>query len=499
MQSPSASSHSTRARAIGPAALLLAFQIALGAGCTERPPPNLLLVVSDTLRADALSCQGGHARTPNLCALADHGVLFERAYSNSSWTLPAAVSIFTGNHASEYDREREATSDDPLQRHFLYVDDEELLCAEALRDRGYETAAFLENAVPARSNALQGFETLQTGDQLDGVDAGAADRIRRELGIDVSDERQRRLVPVLGRLLDAGSRPFFVMHWLMDPHSLYEPEPARMAALDLDPERLPRPPEFYTRLGSHHRPKENLYGLRRFGADLTIDERVALKRLYLAEVESVDERLGTILAALERRGLRDDTLIVFTSDHGEGFGEHGSYLHGSAFHGELVHVPLIIAGPGIAAGRRVSEPVSLVDLMPTVREFLRVDCLRADVRGRSLRPLLEGRVEQADRTHYLVNAAPGHAGDALIQGRYKLIWRPKEPAELYDLESDPGEKRSLVEELPEVTDTLMAELVRLRKDNARRRAENLRLGDKDRLDEVGDETLEQLRAIGYVD
>jgi choline-sulfatase len=142
--------------------------------------------------------------------------------------------------------------------------------------------------------------------------------------------------------------------------------------------------------------------------------------------------------------LRDDTLIVFTSDHSEGFGEHGLYLRANSFFRALVCVPLIIAGPGITSGKRATEPVSHVDLMPTLRELLGVDCLRGDARGRSFRSILTGEGAPAPRGQYAVGARP-EAGDALIEGLHKLISQASGEELPFGLANDPGESRDLLE------------------------------------------------------
>ncbi|MDH5307236.1 MAG: sulfatase-like hydrolase/transferase [Myxococcales bacterium] len=489
-----------RQRSRGSGAVLLLL-IAAGSrllACADRPPPNLLLIVSDTLRADALACQGGAAITPNICALAERGVLFENAYSNASWTLPSSVAMFTGNHPSEYARRQEeaAGSGDPIGKWFFYVDASERMCAEALVERGYEAVGFLENGVPLEANVLQGFSALSV-DAADG-EAPDLEELAARTGLDAAEPRDRRLAPALRYLLSAGSRPFVLLEWLEDPHAVYDPPPRQMAELDLDPGRLAHPIEFYTRLGSRADAERGVLPLKRYAPRMSLYERVALKRLYLAEVASVDERVGLLLRALELGGLRDDTLIVFTSDHGEGFGEHGLYLHANSFYGELVHVPLIVAGPGITAGKRVAEPVSHVDLMPTLRELLGVDCLREDARGRSFRSLLTSAESQEQREQYLVDARP-ESGDALIRGNHKLVSQPSGKELLFDLSSDPEETRDLAEHRTEVTQAMRDRLNEIRWENAERRKANLALLGDSHLEDVGEKTLEQLRAIGYLE
>jgi arylsulfatase A-like enzyme len=484
-------------RVFGATPLLALLILQLLPGCAESPRPNLLIIVSDTLRADALACQGGAARTPNICALAERGVLFENAYSNASWTLPSSVALFTGNYPSEYARRNRTgrAGGHSIGKWFFYVDGSERLCAEALVEADYEAVGFMENAVPLASNALQGFDVLR----VDSPEAPEAEsgEVAARLGLDLADERQRRLLPALRYLLSAGDRRFVLLQWIQDPHAVYDPPPRQRDQLELDASALPRPIDFYSRLGSREDPERGIISLESYVARMSMYERVAVKSLYLAEVASVDQRVGLLLGALDRGGLRDDTLIVFTSDHGEGFGEHGLYLHANSFFSELVHVPLIIAGPGITSGKRVTEPVSHVDLMPTLRELLGIDCLRGDARGRSFRSVLTGEGAPAPRGQYTVDARP-EAGDALIEGSHKLISRVSGEELLFDLESDPGESRDLSEQRKDIADAMRGRLHEIRVENAERRRANLELGNDQLLKDASEATLEQLRAIGYV-
>jgi len=489
---------SRRPRRVCAGVLPLAAVAPLWLACDGPRPLNLLLIVSDTLRADAIACGTDATRTPNLCALAERGVRFENAYSNASWTLPSSVALFTGNHPSEYARRQQESNAalDPIGRWFFHVDSSERLCAEALAERGYDAVGFLENGVPFEANVLQGFHAVAV-DTLE-QDPEALEAIADRLDFDASDERHRWLVPALRYLLDAGQRPFALLEWIRDPHAAYDPPAPQREQLDLEPERLPRPIEFYSRLGSRADPEHGILPLKRYAPRMSMYERVALKRLYLAEVASVDERVGLLLQALDLGGLRDSTLIVFTSDHGEGFGEHGLYLHANSFYGELVHVPLIIAGPGITSGRRVAEPVSHVDLMPTLRELLGVSCLRDDARGRSFRPLLTSAGGSELREHYAVDARP-ESGDALIEGSYKLIIQPSGEELLFDLANDPEETTNVREAHEDVARAMRTRLHRIRAENAARRMANLAAGGGDPLEDVGAKTLEQLRAIGYLE
>jgi choline-sulfatase len=475
---------------LAPCLLLLAL------ACAPPPPPSLLLLVSDTLRADALSCTGGPARAPHLCRLAERGVLFENAYSNGSWTLPASVSLLTGKYASVFARVGAELAD---KNDFLFVPRQEVLLAERLAERGYETRAFVENELALKPRSFQGFRIHDLQD-LAGLrrDYG---RFALERGIDVSDYRYLQLLPALRYLLEEARESFFAVVWIMDPHAVYHPPPRFAATLEVDRARLPHPPDFYTRLAAREDPARGFLDLNQLAPGMTEYELEVLRALYHKEVESVDERAGLLLGALEERGLGERTTVVFTSDHGEGFREHGKVFHADPwFYQEFVRVPLILAGPGLPAGRRVARPVSHLDLVPTLAELLAVDGL-AGLQGASLLGLLQGGADPfPERVQYVVGngTARGAGIGALVDGRYKLVLRP-EGNELYDLEADPGERRDLSAREPERLRALEGRAAALFAENEARRQALGPLGEAGELERAGAETREELRALGYAE
>jgi choline-sulfatase len=431
-----------------------------------------LLFVTDTLRTDALSCYGGPAHTPQICGLAERGVLFEAAYANGPWTPPSAVSIFTGNYPTAYVNLAPAAG----EASSFWVSDDELLLGEALRESGYDVRLGSGSPLVADSNALQGFERLpEPAGPVDPSIAGAAKA---------------------GQYLRTrGGSPFFLLEWVMDPHAPYEARGV-LDRLEVDASRLPEPLEFYTNLG-HQQPLR----MRDYTPRMSAYEVDVLRRLYLAEVERVDEKFGILMRELDSAGLRESTYVVFTSDHGEGFGEHRVFLHGVSFYNELVRVPLIVAGPGIARGMRVRTPVSLVDLMPTLRDLLAVECLN-DPQGRSFRRLLDdaGGEEATGHAHYLAGPVRLSGGlDALVDGEYKLIAMLNGSAELYHLSDDPGELRNLAAERPAVVARMRADLDRIRGEKDERWRRNFAHQTEEERLEVHEQALEGLRELGYVE
>lgn len=465
----------------------------LGAGCAgDPPPPNLLLFVSDTLRADAVDCEAARARTPNLCALAERGVVFENAYAAAPWTLPSVVSLFTGSHAAAYARPDFAGGKGNWDE-FFHVPDGQVLLAEALRERGYDALGFTEGGIQHSPNALQGLAEPSLPNP---------ERLLPELAAHFPDaertlrgHRFRRYLGALRHLLRWKGRPFFLLVWVRDPHAEYMP-PVSQRGLLRAPPALPRAPDFYMRLGNPGPTKPRALRMSDYSGELTPTEVAFLVHLYHLEVRSVDRRLGMLLELLRHRGIAEDTLVVVTSDHGEGFGEHGHFQHGNTLFEELLRVPLVLAGPGVPEGLRVAVRVSQIDLMPTLRELLGVDCCQG-AQGRSLARLWAGG-GQPDAFVYAGSPQRRDVRDALIGERYKLIARPSGDVELYDLLQDPGERRDVAALHPERVARMRRALETIRSENAARSAEP-RGGDPERLRRVREETRDQLRALGYLE
>ncbi|MEE9268794.1 MAG: sulfatase-like hydrolase/transferase, partial [Candidatus Krumholzibacteria bacterium] len=201
--------------------------------------PNIVLVVSDALRRDVIGCYGGVARTPNIDRLADRGVLFENAYSTSPWTPPSAVSIFTGNYATSYpyyDFEKTIK---------VHVPDEEILLAEALRERGYDTAIRNGNFQAGLHNCFQGFEILPdevwvTKETMMSIEQITNVRVRDTSGY-------VNCLSVLSRLLSIPEeKNFFMVQWILDPHEPFTPARKFASSIVVDQSHLTKPAEEYT-------------------------------------------------------------------------------------------------------------------------------------------------------------------------------------------------------------------------------------------------------------
>jgi arylsulfatase A-like enzyme len=179
----------------------------------------------------------------------------------------------------------------------------------------------------------------------------------------------------------------------------------------------------------------------------------AMRACYYAQVEFVDHCLGMVLEALETTGQLANTLIVFTSDHGESLGDHGLIHKGCRFYEGLSHVPLMFALPGrVQAGRRSAALVELTDIVPTILDLLSIP-LPGYLHGRSVLPILDGRTPGNSHRefvraeyHDVLDLPDASHADMIRDRRYKLVRYHGHPGELYDLEDDPGEFRNLFDD-----------------------------------------------------
>lgn len=345
------------------AALLGAAAIVAIRSCGDGPP-NVLLITIDTLRADHLHCYGQPLPTsPNIDALAARSVVFDRAIAASGYTGPAHSSIMT----AKYPRRSSMGFSNGL----LALGGVETL-AEVFRQSGYDTAAFVSNAmVAARSGLNQGFEVYD--DELPNLEPNRPGFFER-----LAPQTVERALAWLGR---ARTKPFFLWVHLQDPHGPYTP-PAPYA----DQFHLPvvaGEPELRVLDDESGQggipPYQLLDGLRRVSD---------YRRRYAGEIAFMDQSIGELLAAVERHR---PTIVALTADHGESFGENGFYFaHGHSAAPDLSHVPLIITAPGLRAERR-ADPVSHVDVMPTLLE-LAGRPVPAGLEGIALGPILRTEV-----------------------------------------------------------------------------------------------------------
>jgi arylsulfatase A-like enzyme len=404
--------------------------------------PNVILVILDTVRARELGLYGyDRGTTPELDAFAARGVTFDRAISTASWTLPSHFSMLTGLYPHEM-------PDDLDDMNEPFVGADRLHLSEVLRARGYATAGFVANMsyTTDETGLDRGFihwsdHVVSLGQIGISTAPGRTllnnGRLRRML--DWHDFPIRKHASRVNRALlkwldDRGDRPFFVLVNYFDAHNPYLP-PRRIEDRFVD-----RRPTARMDYHAHHVGWWDKRGH-------SPDEFLSQQQAYDGAIAWLDEELGRLFDGMEGRGLLDNTIVVVTADHGEGFGEHGSLGHriGQVYM-ELIRVPLVILSPDSPAGLRVSDEVSLVDLPATILDLAGVE--DHPIPGYSLARAWADPDSQLRRSPRLFHDDTGPAkGGTLVEGWHyirtidgseELYDTHKDPVELDDLSSDPA-------------------------------------------------------------
>ncbi len=399
-------------------------------------PPNVVLVSFDTTRADHLSCYGyGRETSPTIDRLAAQGVLFENAVSHSPKTAPSHMSILTGLLPDAHGVRNLADEGNHALRDGVPT------LATILRDAGYRTAAFTAGGhVAAELGFDRGFETFETGGGVEGI---------FERGAEAAE--------------DFSGDPFFLFLHTYEVHDPYVP-PQRYREMFADPAYDGRiigsRDELKEASGSEWKKQHEVFWDH---VDPSSERDVEhLKALYDAGIRYADDVLGDFLEELDELGELERTWVVFLSDHGEEFHEHGGFLHETLYQ-EVLRVPLIVRPPATLdvdwAGREIAQPVALIDVLPTVLELLGLPATPG-AQGRSLATLIargEGGASSV-LSHW-----PRQGRYAFQREGWKLHWdETKDAYELYELAQDPGETRDLVGDQGALRDDLAGQLRSLR-------------------------------------
>lgn len=503
--------------------LLIALAFA-GVSSCDRPepklrPPNVVVIVIDTLRADHVDPDGIRARTPNMLALAQDAVDFPNAFSHTPITLPSHTSLFSARMPYETG----------VRTNGQAVSRDLPLLADWLDEHGFQSQAVVSLSSmwpPSGGRGLdRGFERFERG----------------PWNVTRGEEINHSLVSALDEL--ALEPPFFLFAHYSDPHEPYDAHgtverytelffdgrpfgtvctsdmsqvrrtvllspgehvleirgghPFKIRSFECetpDAEILTKLEigELHKRLGGaklsirNPGPQTVTATLSLWLHDALAEEEIPGR--YRAEVEHTDRCVGALLTELKRRGLYDSSVIVLTSDHGEGLGEHGTFGHVVHLYDELLRVPLMIklpsGNPGIPALERAREKlVRLIDVAPTVLDAIGLPPLPDQTGASLLRPDEAPRVLIAQTQR----AEPGNRIYCARDGKYKLIYYANDKRfEMFDLERDPGEIGDVFAERGgergEWQDTLKALA-----------AQNLRDGER----EVDPAARARLEALGY--
>ncbi len=418
-------------------------------------PPNLLFLLGESHAPDLLGALGNPwIKTPNLDALAKRGLLFESAYCASPLCVPARAAVATGRFPHESGYWDSSIAYDGVRDSWM----------KRLRGAGYETVGvgkmhFRDDTDDYGFSRFM--ETMQIADGIgDLVSAlrfkdaepcyrGLWDIWTSQFGAgDLSPYRRydERIVAAAQAWLreEAVSS---VAPWALSVHFIaaHAPfvTPEKFYKL-YDPSDLPPPIRFHEDERPDHPSIRHLRDIVCHQPDVTLAQVQAVRAAYFATVSYLDDLVGRVLRTLEELGLAETTRVVYTSDHGFSCGDH--YIFG-LFHlfEEALRVPLILAGPQIPSGARLGDPVSHVDLYPTILEGcgLPPTAEEQGLEARSLWPLIRGRERRCSNFAEYHGTGTKSAGFVLREGPLKLIYFVGMEPQLFDLSADPQEARDL--------------------------------------------------------
>jgi arylsulfatase A-like enzyme len=389
--------------------------------------PNVLLVMTDQQTHHAWSgARNPWLSTPAMDSIAGRGTVFEEAYCNYPVCSPSRGSIFSSRLPHETG----------VMTNGKGIHPEIPTMGEIFRAAGYRTAYAGKWHLPKSFDGMTAFEKIAGGHALGAkMDEPVADACTQYLK-------------------QGGTEPFLLVASFMNPHDIcdwirqhpgarsypgranFPPAPQHLAVDPMEPEML----QYHRKAG---------YDLMSQAVGIAADWKRDDFRHYLHDyyrmVETVDRQIGRVLEALRASQELDNTIVAFTSDHGEGMGAH-RWVQKAAFWEETIRVPLFFAGPGIVAGQRSRGLASLVDLMPTLCDYAGIERL-GSFRGQSLRPTLEGKAQRREFvTAHLRYESAEREGRMLRTERYKycVYSQGKRNEQLFDLELDPGEGQNLL-------------------------------------------------------
>jgi arylsulfatase A-like enzyme len=449
----------------GGLAVGLSSNIWMGA-CGKRKRPNIILITLDTTRADHLGCYGYNRPTsPNIDQLALESLLYDRAISPGTWTLPAHASLFTGkftsSHGARFDPNgsllysHAVPGPEPWknQLRMRTIATNEHTLASLLKTAGYETGSVVAGPYLKRIFGLaKGFD-FHDEDNVASYNGRPAE--------EVTDS-------ALKWLEKASEKPLFLFLNYFDPHRPYQP-----------------PYEYAKKFVSFKKP----YGVRYlFLSALKRMDRNLFSRLYDAEICYMDHHLGRLFDGLKRFGIYDGSWIIVTSDHGELIGEHNRFSHGDRPYQEVVHIPMIVKGPGGRGARRTDSWIQLTDVLPMILEWLDIETPEG-IQG-SVPPNIDHPILIESRTMPPFEK-DGHWTAIIDKESMKYIGNTKGINMLFDLKRDPGEHKNLLAQYPErgksMSDAIDSYLARLPEP-----------GPQTPPQQLDQETIEALRALGYI-
>lgn len=436
---------------------ILLHLVVFGDGLFNKPKgPNVVVLAVDTLRADHMSGYGYFRNTtPNIDTLAGDSIRFKQALANSSWTAPSFYSMLTAQYPAVLG----------FWGNFHPRVDNRFLClAELFREAGYRTKGIIANTylMADVGGINQGFEEY---DESSVYREPSSPRLTR-LALDYIDGHKKE--------------PFFLfVHW-QDPHY---------------PWFLQKDFDYYPEYEGRVKDGDSIGNLHDLIPTIKPNDIKRIESLYDSNIAYLDLHVGIIIDRLKELGLYDNTLIVFTADHGEDFLEK-NYFHPWLGHSrklfqEYIHVPFIIKPPGPPRKVEVDQFVELLDLMPTVAEYAGLELPQAYVRdGAVLRVDKDGRTEDKPLVSETTSAT--HQQSVVWKGHKLIHYLRRHTKLMFDLNEDPGETKNIIDDRPKIRAELEKALVDWNK--AVKESEVAKGGGV----QLRPEDIQRLRDLGYM-
>jgi len=459
--------------AAGLASLLLGCH---GAGTRRSTGPNLLLIVVDTLRADHVGALGCPLpASPCIDQLVRRSVVFERAVSCAPLTGAAHASLMTGTYQTRHG----------VTGNHGAISDRVPTLAETLKEQGYETAAIVSNPVLTPGNLAgieRGFRDYNT--EFPSVE------LNRQSTYRDARDTTARAVQWLGR---RHRRPFFLWVHYQEPHGPYEVPDRELLTRIGSPIRLPgEPPSLPVLPGQFGQG-----GIPQYQVLGRVRDPSVYRAHYAARAAYADRFVGELVDHVSKSELDANTVIALTSDHGELLGEHGYYFqHGITALWPVLHVPLLVGGPGIPAGRRITAAVGTVDIAPTLLDLLGISPSAAgsEPDGRSLKPWIQGQTPAEDIPRFAMCERSLEVCAVVGCHKYTVSVRAGQGSEsLTDTDSDPREDHNLLSKEAE-----MASMLRQRLDPFIGDATSALTAGRSPMPSLSPEDRRRMKALGYL-
>lgn len=462
---------------------------------TNKDRPNVILISIDTLRADALGCYGNDITdTANIDSLANQGIMFRNAYSQSPWTLTSIASFMTGLYPTV----------NGLNKPLLRLDSNRETIARAFRDAGYNTFAVATNGWNKTNFGMDlGFDHYYyQGDGMWILSFNSSIWYKAFVYISTnifkSDLMYRANHPndaqvvvdtSINKLDHFKDSNFFMWIHLLDPHDPYAP-----------------PAEYLKKYSKGYRGRyfSSSGRVNSFRTGIMMDDKdkQQIKNLYLAEVESADREIGRLMNALKEMGLEDNTIIAVIADHGEEFWEHSGVTHGHCLYWHQLHIPFVLNWKGNIEPKTIEDRVALLDLKPTLLSLCGIEAGElmqgVDLIGlirdedEDIKARLENRDLFAEALIYFEEQK------GIFDQNYKYVYSEvSSKEELYDLQKDPGEERNIIASEEELAEKYRNTLEEWRT-ASQSIHESLPKEDADATAHLDEETMQQLKALGYI-